>query len=263
MAATSKMCQSLLQRHVTFESTITLKLREIEDEMHTLQERSTLAELQVPVFPTSTPTKSVTPDTGQWQEQPSRLTVTCSTPSLPHVADEVVPEANKALLSPSHVSSMRANSVSRENFSTRLVKELFSSEERVSSNVRGIGKPKLDEKKIALVRKLTFANFPCASTEEKASWSRCIKAIDSASRALSRKEKENRNWDKLFEAETGQKLSLSTSLCCYLFHTVLVKKTRIHVHSFKVLSGCLMICAVCMLPTIFTEHSFRGNWQSA
>lgn len=193
MAATSKMCQSLLQRHVTFESTITLKLREIEDEMHTLQERSTLAELQVPVFPTSTPTKSVTPDTGQWQEQPSRLTVTCSTPSLPHVADEVVPEANKALLSPSHVSSMRANSVSRENFSTRLVKELFSSEERVSSNVRGIGKPKLDEKKIALVRKLTFANFPCASTEEKASWSRCIKAIDSASRALSRKEKENRN----------------------------------------------------------------------
>ena len=82
---------------------------------------------------------------------------------------------------------MRAESSSRKNFASRLVRELFTIEERKTSNVRGIKKLKLDEDKIAYVRKMTFKLYPLegGETEIKA-WSQCITAIDEANRRLNR-----------------------------------------------------------------------------
>ena len=75
----------------------------------------------------------------------------------------------------------------KRKLSSKLVKELFAVEERAMPNVKGImGKNKLDEQKIAYVQAVTFENYPCPSSEQKAAWSKCVKAIDTANRALCR-----------------------------------------------------------------------------
>ena len=221
----SKTCQNLLKRQATFEFAvmhqlkdlehavvrkleeiedgIMCKLREMDEQLSMVQMENALnfdvTSLQTPTpnhnhsstfnptrFQSSTPNPhSSTPNATQVQEQSANPTVTVTSSPVNEGMPEVK-DGTKALLSPSHISRLRASSVSRENFSTRLVKELFSVEERSTCNVRGVGKPKLNEKKISLVRKMTFDNYPCALTEEKATWSRCVKAIDSSSRALSR-----------------------------------------------------------------------------
>ena len=91
-------------------------------------------------------------------------------------------------LEASKLSSLRASSCSRENFASKLVKELFSADERLTSNVKGVlGKKKYDEKILAYVQELTFKSYPCPLTEKKPARAKCIKAIDSASRVLCRK----------------------------------------------------------------------------
>ena len=104
---------------------------------------------------------------------------------------------HKGGLEPSTLSYLRANSCSRENFASKLVKELFTAEEGMVCNVKGVmGKKKLDEQKMKYIRAVTFENYPCGVNEQKAAWSKCVKAIDSASRALCRlstnTEKENK-----------------------------------------------------------------------
>ena len=75
------------------------------------------------------------------------------------------------------VSSLSANSCSRENFTSKLVKELSSADERLTSNVRGVlGKKKYDEKIMAYVQELTFNSYPCPLTQKKPAWAKCIKA---------------------------------------------------------------------------------------
>ena len=104
---------------------------------------------------------------------------------------------NKGGLEPLTFSYLRANSCSRENFVSKLVKELFTAEERMVCNVKGVmGKKKLDEQKMKYIRAVTFENYPCGVNEQKAGWSKCVKAIDSGSRALcqlsANSEKENK-----------------------------------------------------------------------
>ena len=106
---------------------------------------------------------------------------------MPPIAIQDTSSGCKHGLDQSKLSHIRANSCSRENFSAKLVKELFTVEERATSNVKGImGKNKLDEQKIAYVQAVTFENYPCPSSEQKAAWSKCVKAIDTANRALCR-----------------------------------------------------------------------------
>ena len=53
--------------------------------------------------------------------------------------------------------------------------------------MKGImGKKKLDQQKVAYVQAVTFENYPCPSSEQKAAWSKCVRAIDTANRALCR-----------------------------------------------------------------------------
>ena len=57
----------------------------------------------------------------------------------------------------------------------------------MTSNVKGVmGKKKFDEKRLSYIQTLTFENYPCAAAEQKNCWSKCVKAIDSASRSLCR-----------------------------------------------------------------------------
>ena len=88
-------------------------------------------------------------------------------------------------LCPKKVSNLCANSCSRENFASKLVKELFTAEERMTSNVKGVmEKETYDESKTAHIQRLTFEHFHCGTSEQMPLWAKCVKAIDSASRSL-------------------------------------------------------------------------------
>ena len=84
---------------------------------------------------------------------------------------------------------MKNESSSRKNFSANLVRQLFTEEERASSNVRGKGgKAQLNQAKIDVVKAKTFEMHPLELFEnEKKAWGDCIKAIDEANRRLNRK----------------------------------------------------------------------------
>ena len=132
------------------------------------------------------------PDMDTLTEQPLAPTEAPPTPTYLGDISNSTPQGG---LEASKLSSLRASSCSRENFASKLVKELFSADERPTSNVRGVlGKKKYDEKIMAYVQELTFKSYPCPLTEKKPAWAKCIKAIDSASRVFCRntaKGKEN------------------------------------------------------------------------
>ena len=96
-------------------------------------------------------------------------------------------------LSDIKTAMIRSKSCSRKNFATNLARELFTPEERCARNVAGAcGKQKLDPEKVLFIKNSSFDHFPLSSTENShKAWQDCIKAIDSASRNLIRKGKEN------------------------------------------------------------------------
>ncbi len=87
------------------------------------------------------------------------------------------------------IARVRSASCSRENFAANLIRELFTMEERLSSNIAGkCGKSKLGPKRVDSIREATFQMFPPGPSENlKRSWATCIRAIDSANRSLVRK----------------------------------------------------------------------------
>ena len=85
-------------------------------------------------------------------------------------------------------------SSSRQNLAANLNRELFSVEERATSNVAGLlGKLKLDVRKVAYIKRETYRMYPLQSEEnEKKVWSDGTTAIDEVNRRLNRPKK-NRN----------------------------------------------------------------------
>ena len=76
----------------------------------------------------------------------------------------------------------------RRSLAAALVNELFDTETRLRSNVRGRGKDKLDPKRIDYVKKKCFEMFPSdRDADEKKDWDDCIVAIDDKGRELKRK----------------------------------------------------------------------------
>lgn len=79
-------------------------------------------------------------------------------------------------------------SCSRRNFSTNMVRHLFTKEERMQSNVNGRGKNMLDPNLMRYVKDKSFQFFPISGSEKLADkWSECIIAIDEANRRLKNK----------------------------------------------------------------------------
>ena len=94
---------------------------------------------------------------------------------------------------------MKPQSSSRPNFAARLVRSLYTIEERKTSNVKGIlGKNKLSPTRLGRIKNATMQMYPCISGEnEVTAWRACCKAVDETCRRLNRKGKENitpRDW---------------------------------------------------------------------
>ena len=92
------------------------------------------------------------------------------------------------VFNPQFLEDQRKKSVSRANFATILVRNFFSREVRISSNVAGKrGKKQLNTDMLAAIKVATFRMWPLSSTEnEKSAWKQCCKSIDGSGRQLYR-----------------------------------------------------------------------------
>ena len=78
-------------------------------------------------------------------------------------------------------------SASRKNFASLIAQEIFTEQERLTCNVNGRGKPKLDEQRIAYIKKVTFQFWPLTPTERpERAWADCVITIDEANRQMKR-----------------------------------------------------------------------------
>lgn len=128
-----------------------------------------LSNTLIQTFPTSLP---YTPTPVPSHSEAYHITCT----STPLVNDE---NMEQQYLDDSKVLQIRNKSCSRPNFAAKLSAEVFSTEERISSNVQGLlGKKKLDPKRIDFIKMKSFQHYesPHSNTEED--WKCCIKAID-------------------------------------------------------------------------------------
>ena len=73
----------------------------------------------------------------------------------------------------------------RRSLAAAMVNELFNTETRINSNVRGRGKAKLDPRKIAYVKEKCFSLFPSVrDANAKKDWDDCIISTDDKGREL-------------------------------------------------------------------------------
>ena len=80
---------------------------------------------------------------------------------------------------------------------TILVRNFFTKEVRISSNVAGKqGKNQFNRDMMAAIKVATFKMYPLSSTEdEKTAWGQCTKAINGAGRQLYRTKNPTKNHD--------------------------------------------------------------------
>ena len=86
------------------------------------------------------------------------------------------------LLSRSELTQIFIKSCSRKNMAVLMTRRLFSAEVRMSSNVSGRKKKKLDPRIIDFIRRKAFLFFPSAHLDNSKEWSECVIAIDKSSR---------------------------------------------------------------------------------
>ena len=78
----------------------------------------------------------------------------------------------------------------KKEFCVTLSTQIFTDEERSTSNVSGRNKTKLDPTRIAYVKQTTFEMWPLKQGEDmKRAWADCVVSIDEANRRLNRKNK--------------------------------------------------------------------------
>ena len=91
------------------------------------------------------------------------------------------------LLSWSELTQIFMKSCSRKNMAILMTRRLFSTEVRMSSNVSGRKKKKLDPRIIDFIRRKAFLFFPSAHLDDSKEWFECVIAIDESSRRLKNK----------------------------------------------------------------------------
>ena len=93
------------------------------------------------------------------------------------------------LCSMEQVVRIKACSSSRKNFAANINRQIFTTEERSTRNVRGKqGKECLPPDKINYIRQVSFQMFPLSGQEtEKSAWNACVIAIDEVNRRLKKK----------------------------------------------------------------------------
>ena len=121
------------------------------------------------------------PATGSSNQQQPRMP-----PATPPTTPASSSIQHSDFLTAEDMISIRISSSSRRNFATNVNRQIFSEEERMTSNVSGTrGKLQL---KVAFIKRVAFQQFPLKAEERaKKAWSDCIEAIDEANRRLNRK----------------------------------------------------------------------------
>ena len=101
--------------------------------------------------------------------------------------------------SASFLLDVRRKSCSRSNFAVNMVRELFSLEERKTSNVRGVlGKRQLDPNRLEKIRIATFQNYPCnAGEKEECCWRDACKAVDESCRRHNKEREKNKQKENM------------------------------------------------------------------
>lgn len=109
-------------------------------------------------------------------------------PDNPHTLQGIDLVATFPEFDPEYLIVSRGKSCSRRNFAVNLVRYLFTSEEMAQSNCSGTrGKSRLEQERIAIVRRTTFVLWPVGEREElRSEWAKCIYSIDEACRRLNR-----------------------------------------------------------------------------
>ena len=74
-----------------------------------------------------------------------------------------------------------------------MTRRLFSEEVRVSSNVAGHNKNKLNPQIITYIRKIVLAFFPSAQLDTSKEWGECVIVIDESSRRWKNKPLKSKN----------------------------------------------------------------------
>ena len=203
---TVELTQSLLKRQAEFESSVNEKLLNISNTVNELLFLAPLPQ-QLPdrdYYDQTAPEVESRPEVPAQDTPANQSHSTVPPGETPNVVEEqtVVSKpltSSTSLKTPDqHLSDIktaiiRSKSCSRKNFATNLARELFTPEERCTSNVAGAcGKQKLDPEKVYFIKNSLFEHFPLSSTENShKAWQDCVKAIDSASRNLARRGKEN------------------------------------------------------------------------
>ena len=129
--------------------------------------------------------------------QPQPLTPHLPTqpqPLLHHLPSQSQPQPYRhhqkkpLAISPSVVKQCNNISTSRKNFAVNLVRKMFSTQERMTSNCAGKkGKDALDPTRLELVKKHVFSEWPLKpGSDGRKEWKDCIQAIDEAGRRLNR-----------------------------------------------------------------------------
>ena len=110
---------------------------------------------------------------------------------VPQVAENV---EVCSLMTPSDLMQLYQQSCSRMNMAAKLSVKLFDEQTRLTHNVSGRGKSKLDMAIIEYIKLQCFDFFSCKSSENmEKEWAECVKAIDEKSRRL-KKQKRAQWW---------------------------------------------------------------------
>ena len=116
-----------------------------------------------------------------------------------------VVEEEVDLLSISEVTQFYVKSCSRGNMAAKLVKNLFDEPTRMTSNVNGRDKKRLDPEIMAFVKWKCFEFFPSTSSNKvEEDWSKCVLAIDESCRRLNNKPRKK---EKMSESHAGESKS--------------------------------------------------------
>ena len=73
---------------------------------------------------------------------------------------------------------LRQKASSAKNFAVLLVRKLFEPHELDGRNVRGVGKPALDNAKIKNIQELVYKHYPTPTAQRECLWRDCRKAVD-------------------------------------------------------------------------------------
>lgn len=100
------------------------------------------------------------------------------------------PTQDDIIITSETLYKLRLKSCSRPNFCVNLARELFTTDERQESNVKGKrGKKKLDAAKMKVIERNAFHIYPLTTGEQRhTSWRYCEKAIDESCRRLNRRD---------------------------------------------------------------------------